>query len=245
MGVERDGNPIDTDTREIEPAPGAESSAKGSALVVEDHPLYRDALVQLLRILVGEANVAQASSAEQGVRLAANMRDLRVVLLDVGLPGLSGTEAVFAIRQACPNAMLIVVSASEDRREATAALRAGACLFISKTISTTTLADIVRSALAGETPKQQMWIAPSGDATFLDESLPALTARQRQILLLLIDGYGNKEIGLRLGLAEVTVKMHVSSIYRLLGVSNRTQAVRAAYRMGICETETASAPQPP
>ncbi len=218
-----------------------QSEIVGSALVVEDHPLYRDALVHLLHAILGESKVTSVSSVEEGVRSAANISELRLILLDVGLPGLSGTEAVMAMRRTCPNATLIVVSASEDRRDVTAALRAGAQFFVSKTIGTDILSDIVRRVLAGELPEQPAWISQSGKAAFLEESLPSLTPRQRQVLVLLSNGYSNKEIGLRLDLAEVTVKMHVSSIFRALGVANRTQAVLAARRLGLYGEE----PPPP
>ncbi|MBI3899973.1 MAG: response regulator transcription factor [Gammaproteobacteria bacterium] len=209
--------------------------APGLALVIEDHPLYRDALRILLSTMLGETNVIAVSTVEEGLRRAVPVTDVRLVMLDVGLPGVSGTEAVTVVRRACTGAALIVISASEDRRDVAAAFRAGAQLFVSKTIATEILADLVRSALAGHLPEQPAWISPFGEATFLQEALPTLTPRQRQILGLLNNGCSNKEIGSRLGLAEVTVKMHVSSIFRSLGVASRTQAILAAHRLGLHE----------
>ena len=204
----------------------------GSVLIIEDHPLYRDALVLILSQTLGEPRVHAASSVEEGLRLTPPLTDLRLVLLDVGLPGLSGTEAVAAVRTACPDATIVVISASEDRRDVSAAIRAGAQLFVSKGVATEKLAELVRGVMAGDMPAQHGWIAASA-TTFLEDDLPTLTSRQREILLLLSNGHSNKEIGLRLGLAEVTVKMHVSSIFRALGVTNRTQAVRALRRFGL------------
>jgi len=209
----------------------------GAALIVEDHPLYRDALIRLLCTIVGDSGVVAASSAEEGLRSVANIPDLRLVLLDVGLPGLSGTEAVMAFRRQCPSAMVVVVSASEDRRDVTSAFRAGAHAFVSKAVSTEVLASAVRRILAGAVPKPE-WIVSSDTSQLLDSAVPSLTPRQREILTLLSQGHTNKEIGLRLDLAEVTVKLHVSSIFRALGVTNRTQAVLEARRLALCQMQT-------
>jgi DNA-binding NarL/FixJ family response regulator len=203
-----------------------------TALVVEDHPLYRSALAHLLQQLFGGAAVAAASSAEEGLKLAAEAPGLRVILLDPGRPGMNGVEAIAAFRRQCPEVALVAVSASEDRRDATAAFRAGALAFVSKAASTEMLSDVARRAAAGEL-KPSTWVTPSGFTTSAESSLPMLTPRQLEILALLCQGHPNKEIGLRLGLAEVTVKMHVTSLFRQLGVANRTQAVLAARRLGL------------
>jgi DNA-binding NarL/FixJ family response regulator len=203
-----------------------------TALIVEDHPLYRDALTHLLRHIFGESAVGAASSAEEGLRLAAASPQLGLILLDPGLPGIKGVEAIAALRRACPSATVIAISASEDRRDASAALRAGAVAFISKAASNEVMSDLVRRVRAGEL-REPTWITSSGPGELGDGTGQALTPRQREILVLLCQGHPNKEIGLRLGLAEVTVKMHVSSVFRVLGVANRTQAVLAARRLGL------------
>lgn len=202
------------------------------ALIVEDHPLYRGALMHLVRHIVGNDNVAEASSAEEGLSIAGSVGHLGLILLDSGLPGLNGVEAVTAFRRKCPSAIIIVVSASEDRREANAALQAGAKAFISKAVSTEAIAKIVQRALAGELLEPE-WITLSGDHAVGEEPLLMLTPRQREILVLLSQGLSNKEIGLRLKLAEITVKLHVSAIFRALNVVNRTQAVLVARRFGL------------
>jgi DNA-binding NarL/FixJ family response regulator len=202
----------------------------GSALIIDDHPLYRDALTYLLKDILGDANVKAANSAEAGLHYAESLPDLRLVLIDFTLPGMSGTEAVSAVLRKAPSAHVIVVSASEERRDATAALRAGARHFVSKAVGTDVLAATIRCVLAGDFSSPQ-WITPTG-AGALEPGLESpLTPRQQEILSLL--HLPNKEIGLRLGLAEVTVKMHVSAIFRALGVANRTQATQAARRLSL------------
>ncbi|MEJ1966886.1 MAG: response regulator transcription factor [Gammaproteobacteria bacterium] len=207
-----------------------------SALIIDDHPLYRDALTQLLGGMLGEANVKAASSAEEGLRLAAQLADLRLVLLDFNLPGMSGTEAIDAVLNRFPDVDIVAVSASEDRLDATSALRSGAKLFISKAVDTDVMAEAIRRTIAGDHRVERQWITPTGAGVLdIDASSP-LTPRQLEILSLL--HLPNKEIGLRLGVAEVTVKMHVSSVFRVLGVANRTQAMQAARRLSLGDKGT-------
>jgi len=205
----------------------------GSALIIDDHPLYRDALTQLLKAILGETSVASANSAEEGLRLGEHLVDVRVVLLDFGLPGMSGTEAIGAVMRKLPGASIIAVSASEERRDAGAALRAGAKHFVSKAVGTDVLAATIRRVLAGDFSAPE-WITPAGASAFEPDADSPLTPRQLEILSLL--HLPNKEIGLRLGLAEVTVKMHVSAIFRVLEVANRTQAMQVGRRLSLSET---------
>lgn len=202
-----------------------------SALVVDDHPLYRGALATLLCTLFGDAAAREAASAEAALELGASLRDLRLVLLDFRLPGLNGAEAIRVFRQRLPDAALVVISGSEDRREAEAALRAGARAFVHKSASMEQIAQVLRQVLDGQEVPQSCEFADSAAALGL--AAPELTQRQREILALLCRGESNKEIALRLGIALVTVKLHVSAIFRALGVVNRTQAAVAARRMGV------------
>lgn len=204
----------------------------GSALVVEDHPLYRDALIALLTPVLGEQEIRSANSAEEGLRTAAAMPGLRVILVDPGLPQMNGVEAIGAFSRACPNTPIIAISASEDRREVTAALHAGALLFVSKAVSVEVLRGVVADVLAARV-REARWVMPEGNQVLDGEVLPSLPPRQREVLTLLCQGHSNKEIGLRLNLAETTVKMHVSSIFRALQVASRTQVILAARRLGL------------
>ena len=207
------------------PSPGA------CALVVDDHPLYRGALGTLARTLFGESGVHEASNAESALATAGAMTDLKLVLLDFRLPGLNGAEAVQAFRKRFPQAAVVVVSASEDRREGQAAMRAGARAFLHKTASMETMAQAILAVLDGGLVSPD-WHG-TADAAAFERASQELTARQLEILSMLCQGLSNKEISLRLGLALITVKMHVSAIFRVLGVVNRTQAAVAARRLGL------------
>ena len=203
-----------------------------SALIIEDHPIYRDALLVFMRHMLGESHVAALTSTEEALAQASQHGAIRLILLDLGLPGMNGVEAIASLRKAYTQAAIVVVSASEDRREVDAALRAGAKAFISKAVSTELMSDIVRKILANEV-LDTTWVTLRGKQANKEEPLLALTPRQQETLTLLCQGLSNKEIGLRLELAEITVKMHVTSIFRVLNVVNRTQAVLAARRLGL------------
>lgn len=203
-----------------------------TALIIEDHPIYREALTLFTRAILGEANVKSVSSTEEALSIVMRSDEFSLITLDLGLPGLNGVEAIMSLHRRSPSTAIVVISASQDRREVDAALRAGAKAFISKAVSTKVMAEIVRKVLAGEA-LDTVWITLNGDHSVGEESVLMLTPRQRETLVLLCQGLSNKEIGRRLGLAEITIKIHISSIFRTLGVTNRTQAVLAARRFGL------------
>ena len=215
-----------------------------TVLVVDDHPLFRKALVSLVEETGACSAVIAASSAEEGLaRVAESKIDL--ILLDLGLPGAAGVDAITLFRRDCA-ANIVVVSASEHRQEVSAVMKAGACAVVSKSVSMDTLKDIVQRALEDSLPEQK-WIRPVGSLSLGNDAGRGLTARQQEIATLLMNGQSNKEIGMRLGLAEITVKTHLTAIFRLLGVVNRTQAVVAIRRLGVdCGTSAGNAsPQSP
>jgi len=205
-----------------------------SLLIVEDHPLYRDGLVQLLTNdkVFSTLRILTAESAETGIRIARQADNLKLIIVDPGLRGLHGAQAISLFCAACEKVPVLALSASEDRREAASALRAGAKAFVSKEVSTEILIETLGKLLEG-TLTAGTWITRAGAGLVTDQTAIPLTPRQREILALLCKGHSNKEICLRLELAEVTVKMHVSLVFRALGVANRTQAVAIAHRWGL------------
>jgi DNA-binding NarL/FixJ family response regulator len=127
---------------------------------------------------------------------------------------------------------IIVISGSEDRREVTAAFRAGARAFISKHVPRPMMIDTIRRVLAGHLSTPE-WIRPSHNSAIVDEPTLPLNQRQMEILTLLARGCTNRDIANQVGLAEITVKQHVTVILRVLGVENRAQAVVAVRRFGL------------
>lgn len=212
--------------RHADPQPAATG---GSALIINAHPLYRDALAQLLTPLLGGGHVRAAGTVQAALQMAGDLADLRLVLLDVGPRLFGGKEAIARVAATCPKVDIVVISASDDRLEATAALRAGAKRVISKTVSTQVMADAIHRALRGDFSGPRWITRTATDLIAACKAASILTPRQLEIVSLL--HLSNKEIGLRLGVTEITVKTHVSSLFRALGVANRTQAVQALRKL--------------
>lgn len=203
----------------------------GTVLVVDDHPL----MLNGLRILIGSLElglqVETSHTAEVGLSKARKFSDLRLIILDLNLPTLSGIPAVSSFKKHFPATPLIVLSGSEDRRSIDAAMRSGASAFVSKASSPEELRRTIAGVLHGEPSALAPLLGPvvgDGDCPVGD-----LTGRQREVLHFLMKGLSNKEIALRLDVAEITVKTHVKAIMRRLGVANRTQIVIEAQRLGL------------
>lgn len=192
-------------------------------LLVDDHGLFADALTGVLQRLAAQVSVVTAPSAEDALRaLAGAAFDL--VLLDLGLPGLRGRAALDAVLPAAGAAPVVVVTGAEPGAEALGLLRAGARGYVPKRASASELVAVLRFVLDGGThvPQVVLTTPAVGEAH--------LTPRQREVLTLLARGAANKDIADALGISEATVRVHVSSVMRALGVENRTQA--ATSRLG-------------
>lgn len=207
-----------------------------SILIIDDHPIFRDALGMLITGQYGESSVMTASTIDEGLTRIDAERGVHLILLDMEIPGEKGAQAVLSLKRRYPAVEIIVISGSEERRDVEAVLRAGAKAFISKAVSTSLILKIAQDVLNG-TELDARWITPSGGQEISDNSMVKLTDRQKQTLTYLCMGLSNKEISLRLGLSDITVKSHVSAIFRALGVINRTQAVLAARRLGLSDAD--------
>jgi DNA-binding NarL/FixJ family response regulator len=210
-------------------------------LIVDDHPLVRDAMGQLVDQLGGRVEVLEAADCATGLRIAAAQPDLDLVLLDLNLPGLSGMAALERFRSTHPALPIVIVSMFRDRDTVTEALRRGAMGFIPKSSNREKIVNAIRFVLAGS-----IYVPPdiamddTADIPFTISKGQAesaaqlgLTARQGQVLALVMKGRANKEICRELGLAERTVKAHVTAVLNALKVTSRTQAVIAATRLGL------------
>jgi DNA-binding NarL/FixJ family response regulator len=215
-------------------------------LIVDDHPLVREALAGVVAELDPAADTIQAESAEAALTALAAHQDLTLCLLDLMLPDADGTSVLARIRTERPEVPVVVLSAHDTRPTVLAAIDAGAMGFISKRSPTSVLVEALRLVLVGGVylppellradPSPAIPAAPSpsagGRAARTAEDL-GLTRRQIEVLALLVQGKPNKLICRELQLAEGTVKTHAAAIFRALGVSNRTQAVFALGRLGI------------
>jgi DNA-binding NarL/FixJ family response regulator len=203
-------------------------------LVVDDHPLILDALAQLLPQLVPGTVVSVARDRAAAEALLDDEPDIALVLLDLALPGTRGLDFLADMQLDYPGVAVVVLSATHDRATVNAALAAGARGFISKTANAAELVDALRQAIDGTIAVAgELCEALGGDGVHLSASELGLTARQADVLRLLVQGKPNKLICRDLKLSEGTVKVHVSAILRALRVRSRTQAVAELARRGI------------
>ena len=208
-------------------------------LLVDDHTLFREALLHVLKQFAADAIIIEAATAEEAIHQTTHYHDLDLILLDLGLPGVQGLSALPELRERAPTVPLVVVSASENPADVRQALAAGAAGYIPKSTSSHTTITALRLVMAGE-----VYVPPSllaalealaGTPTVDAGAHPAseLTPRQVEIVGLMGQGFSNKAIAKRLQVAEGTVKLHVTAILRVLKTSNRTQAVIEASRRGL------------
>jgi len=187
-------------------------------LIVDDHPAVRRGLRTFLELADGLEVVGEAADGPSALDLiAATGPD--VVLLDMALPGMDGVEVLHELRHRSPECRVLVVTSFPDRMPA--AIRAGARGYLSKDVDPGALVAAVRSVAAGH-----LLLEPAAAAVLMaaPSEGSTLTARERDVLLLLAEGRSNREIARALAVAEKTVKTHVSSILLKLGLADRTQA---------------------
>jgi DNA-binding NarL/FixJ family response regulator len=203
-------------------------------LVIDDHPLIQDALSQLLPQLGGGIVVRNAVDAAAATAILDNEPDVALVLLDLALPGTRGLDLLSDLMQDYPGVPVVVLSATHDRATVNASLAAGARGFIAKTANAAELLDAVRQCIDGlEYLTPDITLEPDADGVRIAPGALGLTARQADVLLLLVQGKPNKLICRDLKLSEGTVKVHVSAILKRLKVHTRAEAVATLARRGI------------
>lgn len=215
-------------------------------LVVDDHTLFRRGLIALLSRDPEFEVVGDAADAEEAQRRAQELQP-DLILLDNHLPGVNGVDALPELREAAPQAHVLMLTVSEAESDLTAALRAGASGYLLKTIEGEALSTAIRQAMRGEsviaqemsgklvsayrnaaTPQQN-----SGEPPVPISPLAQLSPRETDILRGIAHGSSNKEIARELGIAETTVKIHVQHVLRKLDVASRVQAAVIATEQGL------------
>jgi DNA-binding NarL/FixJ family response regulator len=201
-------------------------------LCVDDHPLVRKGIAAIIAIETDMKLVAEAGSGADAVAAFLQFHP-DITLMDLRMPGMDGIEATKQIRQIDPEAKIIALTSYDGDQEIYRALEAGVRGYILKESVHT---EIVRAIRVVHSGKRLM--SPEV-AERLSEHFPqvALTAREIEVLQYVAKGFGNKEIGVRLGTAAGTVKMHLQNILSKLGASDRTHAVTLAIRRGIIHIE--------
>lgn len=207
---------------------GADRSVR-YVLVVDDHPIVTLVMIERARAAFPGAQVIPAGSVAEALALARVGGGVDVVLLDLGLPGCSGIEALVRMRTAYPEARVVVVSAFEERALILASLAAGASGYIPKTSTPRVVAAALALVAQGG-----VYVPPQAIGHERGSASPiGLTGRQLDVLRLIARGLANKEIAQNLRIAKDTVKQHAKAVYTALGVHRRAQAGHAALQRGI------------
>ena len=210
-------------------------------VVCDDHAVVRAGLGQLIATFEDVEVTGTAGSAEEALALVAGP-GADVVLMDLEMPGTDGIAATRALRDAHPGAAVVILTSFNDRARILAATDAGAIGYLLKDASPDDLERGIRAAARGESP-----LDPRAAGALLGRERPeepgaqaggqagGLSPREREVLALVAQGLPNKLIARRLEISEKTVKAHLTSVFRTIGVDDRTQAAVWAMRNGVAE----------
>jgi DNA-binding NarL/FixJ family response regulator len=204
-------------------------------LVVDDHPLFREALQLAIHSAYPDARITEATSVAEAQVAIARCRDIDMVLLDLCMPGTRGFDGLIELRTMAPKVPVVIVSAMSDNGIVHEAMTCGAAGFISKASRKNELAESIRDVMSGSVALPLGYEAPSQEASAkaadIARRFSTLTPQQQRVLHMLRQGMLNKQIAYELDVGETTVKAHVSEILRKLNVASRTQAVIEAAKI--------------
>ncbi len=212
-------------------------------LLLDDHPVYLAGLKHIVEARYTRASVTSLDNVRRAIELLDRGERFSVMVIDLNMNNLDGFAFLMAVRERRLRARTIVVSGSEDPNDADRALALGAFAYLSKEAPTGTLTRTLDAALAGDDTPDDAFLSkravPSIDTLLCSKADLAdqigLSDRQIQVLGLISDGMSNKEIGQTLAITEPTVKTHISAIFRVFQVQNRTSAVSRARALGMLD----------
>ncbi len=197
-------------------------------LIVDDHPLFGEALGNAIRISHPDARIFEAASIRQALNILATERNIDLALLDFLLPDAVGFSGLLRLRDSHPKLPILIVSSVEDKQTIREALALGAVGYLSKSTSVTELSDAIARILSGSVSAPKGFVSAGAreqnEAAIL-ERIKKLTPQQVRVLQLIRNGLQNREIAAELKLAESTVKAHVTEILRKLGLFSRNKAI--------------------
>jgi NarL family two-component system response regulator LiaR len=209
------------------------SSQPIRVMLVDDHTMVRQGLTTFLKVYDDLELAGEASSGEAAIRLCPEVLP-DVILMDLMLPDMDGATATRAIRQQSPQVEVIALTSYKEPELIKGALEAGAIGYLLKDVSADELAHAIRAAHAGRATLSaeatQVIVRSTGQPP---EPGFDLTVREREVLVLLVEGLTNDQIAARLTVSPSTIKSHVSNVLTKLGVASRTEAVTLALRQGL------------
>jgi two-component system nitrate/nitrite response regulator NarL len=219
------------------------TSARGAdvrLLLADDHHLVREALSYYLRQTSEDVHVEEASTLDEALEKITPETSFDAVILDLKMPGMNGLVGLELMRERLPGVPVVILSGNIGRSDAMEALRRGAAGVISKELRGPALINALRLVLAGETfvpttlvdEPSPAEILPQGDIA-QRAALGNLTRRELEAIRLLAEGRSNREIAAAMGLAEVTVKLHLHNAFQKMGARSRADAVRIALQRGV------------
>ncbi|MHB9797007.1 two-component system response regulator NarL [Pseudomonas sp. MT3] len=195
-------------------------------LLVDDHPMMRKGVIQLLEFEDDLRVVGEASSGEEALHMAAELEP-DMILLDLNMKGMNGLDTLRAMRENGVDARIVVFTVSDDRNDVINVLRAGADGYLLKDMEPERLLEHIRQAATGQltiSPQLTQVLAQALRGDDRPKGIEELTDRERQILRQLAHGYSNKMIARKLDITEGTVKVHVKRVLHKLGMRSRVEA---------------------
>ena len=206
-------------------------------LLADDHALFRDGMHFVLKRLDDKAQILDVGNFHDAIKAAGNHPDIDLVLLDLNMPGSDGTDSIKLFHSSFPEMSVVVVSGTDQREDIQKVLNNGASGFISKMSSGKEMVEALRLVLAGGVylppPLLQHALGQiKEDKRSRRTNEFGFTGRQMEVLKHIALGLSNRDIGTTIGMAEGTVKIHVSAIFNLLRVNKRMDAVSEAQRLG-------------
>jgi len=206
-------------------------------LIIDDHPLFREALSAAVSLAYPTVRTREVSTLEDGITVLETDRDFDIALLDLNIPGVHGFEGLLRLRTLHPRLPVLVVSGLETEQIIDEAITYGAAGFLPKSLGREVLSTAIDTILAGDVyVPDRLSDEPANNAHTakhtIIERLLSLTPQQHRVLFMLREGLLNKQIAYELDVGATTVKKHVSEILRKLAVHSRTQAVIEVSKLG-------------